>query len=91
MDGDGDSDLLFSDRKGTKRGVSWLENPGGEKVSSRGAWKEHALGGREHEVMFLSVGDLNHDGVWDIVCTTRNREIGRVEENSRCYSNVSYE
>jgi len=81
MDGDGDSDLLFSDRKGKKRGVSWLENPGREKVSSRGEWKEHVLGGREHEVMFLSVGDLNHDGVWDIVCPTRNTEILLFERN----------
>ena len=81
MDGDGDSDLLFSDRKGKKRGVSWLENPGREKVSSRGEWKEHVLGGREHEVMFLAVGDLNHDGVWDIVCPTRNTEILMFERN----------
>jgi len=83
MDADGDSDLLFSDRKGNKRGVSWLENPGAEKVSSRSDWKEHFLGGREHEVMFLAVGDLNHDGVWDVVCSTRNNEILLFERNSK--------
>jgi hypothetical protein len=75
MDGDGDSDLLFSDRKGNNRGVGWLENPGGAAAASQGKWREHALGGGEHEVMFLSVGDLDHDSVRDIVCPTRDGKI----------------
>ena len=28
MDGDGDTDLIYSDRRGDNRGVGWLENPG---------------------------------------------------------------
>ncbi len=75
MDRDGDVDLLFSDRKGDKRGVNWLENPGGVEVVNSQKWIEHAVGGKDHEVMFLSIGDLNHDGVRDIVCPTRNGEI----------------
>ena len=75
MDGDGDNDLLFSDRKGAKRGVNWLENPGGAEAAISEKWIEHAIGGDGHEVMFLSVGDLNHDGNYDIVCPTRNGEI----------------
>lgn len=27
MDGDGDEDVLYSDRRGALRGVRWLENP----------------------------------------------------------------
>ena len=81
MDGDGDSDLLFSDRKGDKRGVNWLENPGGAEAASSHKWKEHVIGGQSHEVMFLSVGDLNHDGARDIVCPTRNGEILLFEGN----------
>jgi hypothetical protein len=81
MDGDGDSDLLFSDRKGDKRGVNWLENPGGTEAASPEKWTEHIIGGKEHEVMFLSVGDLNHDGARDIVCPTRNGEILLFEGN----------
>jgi len=81
MDGDGDSDLLFSDRKGDKRGVNWLENPGGAEAASPEKWTEHVIGGKEHEVMFLSVGDLNHDGARDIVCPTRNGEILLFEGN----------
>ncbi|MBC8243568.1 MAG: VCBS repeat-containing protein [Verrucomicrobia bacterium] len=63
MDGDGDSDLLFSDRKGARRGVGWLENPGGAAADHPERWTEH------------TVGDLNHDGARDIVCPTRNGEI----------------
>ena len=81
MDDDGDSDLLFSDRKGDKRGVNWLENPGGTEAASPEKWTEHVIGGKEHEVMFLSVGDLNHDGARDIVCPTRNGEILLFEGN----------
>ena len=81
MDGDGDSDLLFSDRKGSKRGVNWLENPDDAEVASPKKWTEHVIGGKEHEVMFLSVGDLNHDGARDIVCPTRNGEILLFEGN----------
>jgi hypothetical protein len=81
MDGDGDSDLLFSDRKGDSRGVNWLENPGGTEAASPEKWTEHVIGGKEHEVMFLSVGDLNHDGARDIVCPTRNGEILLFEGN----------
>ncbi len=28
MDGDGDSDVVITDRQGTLRGARWLENPG---------------------------------------------------------------
>ena len=81
MDGDGDSDLLFSDRKGARRGVGWLENPGGAEADHPERWTEHAVGGKGHEVMFLSVGDLNHDGARDIVCPTRNGEILLFDRN----------
>ncbi|MBC8243623.1 MAG: VCBS repeat-containing protein [Verrucomicrobia bacterium] len=75
MDADDDVDLLFSDRKGPRRGVGWLENPGGEKASRPSEWREHMLGGEKHEVMFLDVGNVIGDPAVDIVCTTRNKEI----------------
>lgn len=75
MDADGDVDLLFSDRKGSRRGVGWLENPGEEKAIRPSEWREHMLGGKKHEVMFLDVGNVIGDPAVDIVCTTRNKEI----------------
>jgi hypothetical protein len=72
MDGDGDQDLLLSDRQGKLRGVRWLENPGsGDSLS---AWESHAVGGGRHEVVFLDSGDLDRDGLEDIVVNTQNRE-----------------
>jgi hypothetical protein len=57
MDGDGDPDVLASDRKGPRRGVFWLENPGVGAAASA-AWREHPLGGEDREVMFLARGRI---------------------------------
>lgn len=51
MDGDGDADLVISDRKGPRRGVLWLEAPD---------WREHRIGPVDaEEVMFV---DVSRDG-----------------------------
>jgi hypothetical protein len=60
MDGDGDIDVLFSDRKKERSGVYWLENP---------SWKEHTIGAAGREVMFLTThGD-------DVIAAVKPREI----------------
>lgn len=60
VDGDGDTDLLFSDRKGSRSGVYWLEWPG---------WKEQTIGAVGREVMFLTThGD-------DVIAAVKPREI----------------
>lgn len=64
MDGDGDSDLLYSDRKGVKRGVGWLEQPPGE--SNTVPWNDHVIGGTDVEPMFLQ-GDAKR-----VLVSTRN-------------------
>lgn len=74
MDGDGDADVLLSDRKGPRRGVRWLENPGPAEEQV-GRWKNHYLGGRDREVMFLAVGDLDGDDADDIVCAVKDGPI----------------
>ncbi len=74
MDGDGDADVLLSDRRGPRRGVRWLENPGAGE-SQAGPWKNHFVGGRDCEVMFLTVGDLDGDEVDDVVCAVKDGPI----------------
>ncbi len=69
IDKDKDLDILFTDRKGPLRGVRWLENP---CVGNNEEWVNHFVGGRKKEVMFLDVGDLDSDGMLDILCATRN-------------------
>jgi len=71
MDADGDPDVLASDRRGPLRGCRWLENPGSEAAAS-GAWNNHFIGGRDHEVMFLTTADLDGDGTSDVLCATRD-------------------
>jgi hypothetical protein len=77
-DGDGDFDVLLSDRKGPRRGVAWLENPGPAGVDSPGqdrwdsaAWNEHAIGLQGREAMFIAPGDIDGDGTIDIAAAVR--------------------
>lgn len=70
MDGDGDLDVLCSDRKGLRRGVFWLENPGPRAAATGQPWCEHLIGGRDFQVMFLARGDLNADRRPDVVAAT---------------------
>ena len=60
MDNDGDLDVVASDRKGAKRGVLWLENPGAKATAEGAAWKDHSIGGTGRENMFLDV--VSHRG-----------------------------
>lgn len=67
MDGDGDTDVLCSDRYGPTRGVFWLENPGVEAVAAGAHWKRHPVGAESaSEIMFLATGDIDGDGLRDI-------------------------
>ena len=75
LDGDGDKDILFSDRKGPASGVGWLENPGPAAVARHEPWPEHWLGARGLEVMFLDVGDLAGDGSLTIAAAVKPAEI----------------
>lgn len=75
VDGDGDADAVFSDRKGQRTGVFWLENPGAEANRQHAAWKEHAIGGLGKQVMFADIGDVNGDGLADVVVAAKPVEI----------------
>ncbi|QDT94080.1 FG-GAP repeat domain-containing protein [Gimesia algae] len=71
MDGDGDQDLLTTDRKGKLRGCRWLENPGPPIAIMGKQWKNHWVGGQGREVMFADLADLDQDGLQDILVVTR--------------------
>jgi len=73
MDADGDLDILFSDRKGPRSGVYWLENPGRAAPPAQ-AWTEHLIGSAGLEVMFLDVADFDGDGVHDVIAAVKPRE-----------------
>jgi len=56
FDGDGDQDIVTTDRKGPHRACRWLENPGPGPDQSK-PWKNHVIGGADREVMFMAVAD----------------------------------
>jgi hypothetical protein len=75
MDGDGDSDIVFTDRKGKRSGAYWLENPGAAAAAQGRPWPEHAIGGVGSEAMFLDLADLDRDGLEDVLVAVRPKEI----------------
>jgi hypothetical protein len=74
MDGDGDMDIVFTDRKGDHTGAAWLENPGLGEAQTK-SWREHPIGGAGREVMFLESVDLDRDGLEDVLIGAKAREI----------------
>lgn len=75
MDGDGDLDVVFSDRRGGRAGVFWLENPGANANRNHAPWREHAIGGLGREVMFADLADVNRDGLVDVAVAVKPRDI----------------
>lgn len=73
MDDDGDEDVLVSDRRGSRRGVYWLEYPGANLVTNQ--WKRHDVGGRDREVKFISFNDLDQDGRKDVIAIDKGSVI----------------
>ena len=82
MDGDGDTDILASDRKGEHAGTLWLENPGPGEALTR-TWPEHRIGASGEEVMFLDQVDLDQDGFKDVLAAVQPRKIVLHQRRSR--------
>jgi len=74
MDADGDMDVVASDRRGKLRGCRWLENPGPGKVQTE-PWENHFIGGRNAEIMFMKIADLDGDGLQDALAAARPHTI----------------
>jgi len=74
FNGDGNPDVITSDRRGALRGCRWLEHPGPGKESSR-PWTNHFIGGREHEAMFMTVADLDAEGTDDVLVAVKPQSL----------------
>ncbi len=77
MDGDGDLDVLTSDRKGQMRGCRWLENPGVGDAQKE-PWQNHFIGGRDKEVMFLTLADIDDDGLQDVLVAANAEKASQI-------------
>jgi hypothetical protein len=74
MDGDGDVDIVISDRYGKLRGCRWLENPGNGPALTQ-PWKSHSMGASDKEVLSMALGDLDGDGLEDAVVSAKDMKI----------------
>jgi len=74
MDGDGDSDILITDRKGKRRACRWLENPGPGAAQTQ-PWPSHLVGGAGREIMFLVLADYDGDGLKDVLTCAKEKEV----------------
>ena len=75
MNGDGHRDVLFTDRKGERSGLFWLENPGPEAVRAGAEWKEHLIGVPGREVMFADAGFFDGDDLLDVAVAVKPHEV----------------
>lgn len=75
MDGNGDIDILYTDRKGPQSGVFWLENPGPSANRQHQNWTEHRIGGQGREVMFADRADIDGDQLQDVIVAIKPCEI----------------
>lgn len=77
IDEDGDTDIVITDRRGPLRGCRWLENPGvGARQHKQ--WKSHEIGPQGLEVMFMTMADLDGDGVEEAVVSERTGQTVRI-------------
>jgi hypothetical protein len=73
MDGDGDLDIVASDRHGPKRGCLWLER---SASNGKNFWREHRIGSTgNYEAMFLTIADLDRDWFDDLLVAVREGPI----------------
>ena len=76
VDLDGDTDIVYSDKKGKKgkalQGVSWLENPG-EGPDQTKPWKVHPINPTPHSAGDVIVADLDRDGHMDGLATNGDK------------------
>lgn len=83
MDGDGDTDVIATDRRGERRGALWLENPGPD-ITDSVAWKEHRIGPvNEHEAMHNAIADLDSDGLDDLLVAVKREPLRFHRRTSR--------
>lgn len=72
LDDDGDMDIVISDRRGKLQGCRWLENPGVGDAQKL-PWKNHFIGAKNLEVMFMCMADMNGDGIDEAVVCEKTR------------------
>ena len=64
VDGDGDLDVIVPKRE---MGILWYENPTSKGDPAKDPWKRHVIHADEDFHHDVAVGDVDHNGRWDVV------------------------
>ncbi len=81
MDNDGDLDIITTDRRRGMRGCRWLENPGPGPAQTL-EWENHFIGGKDREVMFMTLADMDNDKLLDILVAVKPRDLMYFRRNA---------
>lgn len=74
IDEDGDIDVVVTERRGSNRGVLWLENPG--NIETNSVWNQHRIGPVDaYEAMHCTITDLDQDGLEDVLNSVKGGPI----------------
>lgn len=81
---DGLDDIVYSDRRDENRGVHWFQKAGAKarKKSGKAFLPRGYIGGRDHELLFMAIGDATNDGSDELVVATRATSLIFLKQNT---------
>ncbi|MEM0896509.1 MAG: VCBS repeat-containing protein [Verrucomicrobiota bacterium] len=74
FDDDGDLDVVFTDRRHSRMGSWWMENPG-EADAKKMTWSANEIVRSDNEFLFAKVGRLLADGEAGVLLPVKEREV----------------
>jgi hypothetical protein len=83
MDGDGDADIILTDRYGDAAGCKWLENNPSTVTQTSAAWKTHDIGAMGENPMFFVLADLDGDDLQDVTVITMANKVHAIRRLNR--------
>ena len=75
--GEGDMDIVTSDRRGPMRGCRWRENPGTGDAQKQ-PWRNHFIGCQDKEAMFMTLADIDDDGMQDVLVAAKSAKQSQI-------------
>jgi hypothetical protein len=82
MNSDGNMDIVYTDRRGARTGMGWLEHPGNNSGTDlTGPWLDHVMGGTEYEVMFVGRGSNGAGATTSWWCAAKAGGIIRIDRS----------
>jgi hypothetical protein len=73
---DGYPDIVYSERKGNSPGVKWLAHP----KDLDQPWVQHSIGTQGTAMMFMTLHDLDDDGLEDILVATETEGVNFIQK-----------